>query len=121
MLLETNYRERLNHANHEVKRRLDYQLALQHLKVRMEKEHMVNWVEKNVVGSITAQQVGVKLSNCRSLQQEEDDDENVLLFTNIFFKSPLHLFSGRFKYSVFIFHYLSTFLRIKHLVSGRYL
>ena len=62
MLLETNYRERLHHANHEVKRRLDYQLALQHLKVRMEKEHMVNWVEKNVVGSITAQQVGVKLS-----------------------------------------------------------
>ncbi|XP_034001094.1 ATP synthase F(0) complex subunit B1, mitochondrial [Trematomus bernacchii] len=66
MLLETNYRERLHHANHEVKRRLDYQLALQHLKVRMEKEHMVNWVEKNVVGSITAQQEQESIAKCIS-------------------------------------------------------
>ncbi|KAI9530858.1 hypothetical protein NQZ68_000349 [Dissostichus eleginoides] len=66
MLLETNYRERLHHANHEVKRRLDYQLALQHLKVRMEKEHMVNWVEKNVVGSITAKQEQESIAKCIS-------------------------------------------------------
>ncbi|KAK5863454.1 hypothetical protein PBY51_000483 [Eleginops maclovinus] len=66
MLLETNYRERLHYVNHEVKRRLDYQLALQNLKVRMEKEHMVNWVEKNVVGSITAQQEKESIAKCIS-------------------------------------------------------
>ncbi|KAI3356832.1 hypothetical protein L3Q82_003485 [Scortum barcoo] len=56
MLLETNYRERLHMVTNEVKRRLDYQVALQDLHRRMEQEHMVNWVEKSVVSSITAQQ-----------------------------------------------------------------
>ena len=57
MLLETNYRERLHMVTSEVKRRLDYQIALQNLHRRMEQEHMVNWVEKSVVSSITPQQV----------------------------------------------------------------
>uniref|UniRef100_A0A3B5L6U3 ATP synthase subunit b n=1 Tax=Xiphophorus couchianus TaxID=32473 RepID=A0A3B5L6U3_9TELE len=56
MLLETNYRERLHMVTNEVKRRLDYQIALQHLNRRMQQEHMINWVEKNVIGSITPQQ-----------------------------------------------------------------
>lgn len=59
MLLETNYRERLHMVTNEVKRRLDYQIALQDLHRRMEQEHMVNWVENSVVTSITPQQVGV--------------------------------------------------------------
>lgn len=58
MLLEVNHRERLHMVTNEVKRRLDYQVALQDLHRRMEQEHMVNWVEKSVVGSITPQQVG---------------------------------------------------------------
>lgn len=45
-------------VTNEVKRRLDYQIALQDLHHRMEQEHMVNWVEKSVIGSITPQQVG---------------------------------------------------------------
>lgn len=57
MLLEINYRERLHMVTNEVKRRLDYQIALQDLHRRMEKEHMVNWVEKSVVSSISPQQV----------------------------------------------------------------
>lgn len=57
MQLETNYRERLHIVTHEVKRRLDYQVALQDLHRRMAQEHMINWVEKSVVGSITSQQV----------------------------------------------------------------
>lgn len=57
MLLETNYRERLHMVTNEVKRRLDYQIALQHLNRRMQQEHMINWVEKNVISSITPQQV----------------------------------------------------------------
>ena len=46
-------------VTNEVKRRLDYQIALQDLNRRMEQEHLVNWVEKNVIGSITAQQVSL--------------------------------------------------------------
>lgn len=59
MLLEINCRERLHSVSNEVKRRLDYQIALQDLHHRMEQEHMINWVEKNVISSITPQQVSV--------------------------------------------------------------
>lgn len=44
-------------VTNEVKKKLDYQVALQHLQRRMEQEHMVNWVEQNVIKSITPQQV----------------------------------------------------------------
>ncbi|XP_061529089.1 ATP synthase F(0) complex subunit B1, mitochondrial isoform X2 [Phycodurus eques] len=64
MLLETNYRERLHTVTNEVKRRLDYQIALQNLQHRMAQEHMVNWVEKNVVSSITPQQEKESIAKC---------------------------------------------------------
>ncbi|XP_070695562.1 ATP synthase F(0) complex subunit B1, mitochondrial [Pempheris klunzingeri] len=64
MLLETNYRERLHTVTNEVKRRLDYQIALQDLHRRMEQEHMVNWVEKSVVSSITPQQEKESIAKC---------------------------------------------------------
>ncbi|XP_068605014.1 ATP synthase F(0) complex subunit B1, mitochondrial [Brachionichthys hirsutus] len=64
MLLETNYRERLHMATNEVMRRLNYQIALQNLHSMMEKEHMVNWVEKSVVGSITPQQEKESIAKC---------------------------------------------------------
>lgn len=68
MLLETNYRERLQMVTNEVKKRLDYQVALQNLHRQMEKEHMVNWVEKSVVSSITPQQVSPRIiHDCLSL------------------------------------------------------
>lgn len=57
MLLETNYRERLLTVYNEVKKRLDYQVAMQNLKRQKEQDHMIQWVEKNVVQSITPQQV----------------------------------------------------------------
>lgn len=57
MLLEANYRERLLTVYNEVKKRLDYQVALQNLKYQKEQDHMIQWVEKNVVQSITPQQV----------------------------------------------------------------
>lgn len=59
MQLEINYRERLHMVTNEVKRRLDYQIALQNLHRQLEQEHMVNWVEKSVVSSITPQQVSL--------------------------------------------------------------
>eukprot|EP00066_Takifugu_rubripes_P001748 XP_003963159.1 PREDICTED: ATP synthase F(0) complex subunit B1, mitochondrial [Takifugu rubripes] len=64
MLLEINYRERLHMVTNEVKRRLDYQIALQDLHRRMEKEHMVNWVEKSVIGSISPQQEKESITKC---------------------------------------------------------
>ncbi|XP_029974071.1 ATP synthase peripheral stalk subunit b, mitochondrial [Salarias fasciatus] len=64
MLLEINYRERLHMVTNEVKRRLDYQIALQDLHRRMEQEHMVNWVEKSVIGSITPQQEKESIAKC---------------------------------------------------------
>lgn len=57
MLLEANYRERLLTVYNEVKKRLDYQVAMQNLKQQKEQDHMIQWVEKNVVQSITPQQV----------------------------------------------------------------
>ncbi|XP_023689382.1 ATP synthase F(0) complex subunit B1, mitochondrial [Paramormyrops kingsleyae] len=64
MLLETNYRERLHMVTNEVKKRLDYQIQLQNLHQRLEREHMVDWVEKNVVKSITPQQEKESIAKC---------------------------------------------------------
>uniref|UniRef100_A0A670YKL9 ATP synthase subunit b n=1 Tax=Pseudonaja textilis TaxID=8673 RepID=A0A670YKL9_PSETE len=57
MILEANYRERLLTVSREVKKRLDYQVAVQQLKRRMERDHMINWIEKSVWQSVSAQQV----------------------------------------------------------------
>ncbi|PWS23107.1 hypothetical protein DKP78_14885, partial [Enterococcus faecium] len=66
MLLETNYRERLHMVTNEVKKRMDYQIELQKLHRRMEQEHMVDWVEKNVIKSITPQQEKESIAKCIS-------------------------------------------------------
>uniref|UniRef100_A0A1A7Y7W1 ATP synthase subunit b n=2 Tax=Iconisemion striatum TaxID=60296 RepID=A0A1A7Y7W1_9TELE len=64
MLLETNFRERLHMVTNEVKRRLDYQIALQHLNHRLAQEHMIDWVEKSVISSITPQQEKESIAKC---------------------------------------------------------
>ncbi|NXY38654.1 AT5F1 synthase, partial [Pomatorhinus ruficollis] len=64
MLLETNYRERLLMVYNEVKKRLDYQVAMQTLKRQKEQEHMIQWVEKSVVQSITPQQQKESIAKC---------------------------------------------------------
>ncbi|KAM9855136.1 ATP synthase peripheral stalk subunit b, mitochondrial [Aulostomus maculatus] len=64
MLLETNYRERLHMVTSEVKKRLDYHAALQELHRRMAREHMIKWVEKSVISSITAQQEKESIAKC---------------------------------------------------------
>ncbi|NWI14765.1 AT5F1 synthase, partial [Crypturellus soui] len=64
MLLEANYRERLLTVYNEVKKRLDYQVAMQHLKRQKEQDHMIQWVEKNVVQSITPQQQKESIAKC---------------------------------------------------------
>lgn len=57
MALELTYRERLHKVYREVKNRLDYHISVQNMMRRKEQEHMINWVEKHVVQSISAQQV----------------------------------------------------------------
>lgn len=64
MLLEINYRERLLTVYNEVKKRLDYQVALQNLLRRKEQDHMINWIEKSVVQSITPQQQKESITKC---------------------------------------------------------
>ncbi|XP_032073357.1 ATP synthase F(0) complex subunit B1, mitochondrial [Thamnophis elegans] len=64
MILEANYRERLLTASREVKKRLDYQVALQNLKRGMERDHMINWVEQSVWKSVTAQQEKENIAKC---------------------------------------------------------
>ncbi|XP_070601707.1 ATP synthase F(0) complex subunit B1, mitochondrial [Erythrolamprus reginae] len=64
MILETNYRERLLTASNEVKKRLDYQVALQQLKRQMERDHMINWIEQGVWQSVTVQQEKENISKC---------------------------------------------------------
>ncbi|XP_050810388.1 ATP synthase F(0) complex subunit B1, mitochondrial isoform X1 [Gopherus flavomarginatus] len=66
MLLETNYRERLLTVYNEVKKRLDYQIAVQQLTRRKEQDHMISWIEKNVIQSITAQQEKESIAKCIS-------------------------------------------------------
>jgi len=66
MILESNYRERLHMVTNEVKKRLDYQVALQHMQKRMQQEHMINWVEKSVVGSLTPEQEKASITKCIS-------------------------------------------------------
>uniref|UniRef100_UPI00398F59C8 ATP synthase F(0) complex subunit B1, mitochondrial n=1 Tax=Pristiophorus japonicus TaxID=55135 RepID=UPI00398F59C8 len=66
MMLETNHRERLHMVYNAVKKRLDYQIGLQHLQRRLAQEHMVNWVEKSVIQSITPQQEKESIAKCIS-------------------------------------------------------
>ncbi|XP_078098339.1 ATP synthase peripheral stalk subunit b, mitochondrial [Mustelus asterias] len=66
MMLETNYRERLYMVYDGVKKRLDYQVGLQHLERRLAQEHMANWVEKSVIQSITPQQEKESIAKCIS-------------------------------------------------------
>lgn len=64
MALEVAYRERLHRVYKEVKNRLDYHISVQNMTRQKEQEHMINWVEKNVVQSISAQQEKETIAKC---------------------------------------------------------
>ncbi|XP_004853773.1 ATP synthase F(0) complex subunit B1, mitochondrial isoform X2 [Heterocephalus glaber] len=64
MALEVTYRERLHRVYKEVKNRLDYHISVQNVMHRKEQEHMINWVEKQVVQSISAQQEKETIAKC---------------------------------------------------------
>ncbi|CAF0871041.1 unnamed protein product [Adineta ricciae] len=67
MALETAYRDRLRQMYEAVKRRLDYQVALQNARKDFERSNMINWITNEVKKSITAKQEQDALQSC--LQQ----------------------------------------------------
>uniref|UniRef100_A0A2K6B4K8 ATP synthase subunit b n=1 Tax=Macaca nemestrina TaxID=9545 RepID=A0A2K6B4K8_MACNE len=64
MALEVTYQERLYTVYKEVKSRLDYHIAVQNMTRRKEQEHMINWVEKHLVQSISAEQEKETVAKC---------------------------------------------------------
>lgn len=61
---EAEYRRRLKNVYDEVKRKLEYQIALQNSAKQFSQKHMVNWIIDNVSKGVTPQQEKEALAKC---------------------------------------------------------
>jgi len=64
MSLELEYRNRLHEVAREVKKRLDYQYEIETLQRKIEQEHIIDWIERQVIKSITPQQEKESINQC---------------------------------------------------------
>lgn len=64
MALELEYRNRLHEVARQVKKRLDYQAEIEAFQRRNAQQHIVDWVEKEVVKSISPQLEKESVSQC---------------------------------------------------------
>ena len=64
--LAVEYQKRQEAVNKEVRNRLEYQLQLERFQRRFEQELLVDWLNKQVVSSITAEQEKATISQCIS-------------------------------------------------------
>ncbi|KAJ8781796.1 hypothetical protein J1605_010780 [Eschrichtius robustus] len=64
MALEVTYREWLHRVYKELKNRLDCHISVQNMVCQKEQEHMINWVEKHMVQSVSVQQEKETIAKC---------------------------------------------------------
>jgi len=57
MRLEEEFRRRQHQVTEAVRRRLDYQVEVEHARRRFEQEHMVSWLERTVTELVKGKQV----------------------------------------------------------------
>jgi len=62
--LEAAYRSRLANVYSEIKRRLEYQVQIQHVERRVKQKHLVNWVVGGVLKTITPDQDKENINKC---------------------------------------------------------
>lgn len=62
--LEAAYRQRLMNAYEEVTKRLNYQVERQNVEQRIAQKHLVSWVLKRVISSITTEQEKQNIDKC---------------------------------------------------------
>merc|ERR1719208_674462 len=62
--IEAEYRRRIKTVHTEVKKRLDYQVELENTKKAFIRDHIVAWLEKEVIASITPEQEEANINQC---------------------------------------------------------
>lgn len=62
--IEAEYRQRIKMVHAEVKRRLDYQVELENTKKAFIRDHIVGWLEKEVIASISPEQEEANINQC---------------------------------------------------------